>query len=251
MSGMKLVVLDRKAEPERPLAFYLAAEEWVAANVADECLFTWVVSSSVICGRNQNIAMEVDLDYCRRRGIRVYRRRSGGGCVYADTGNIMISYVTPMRGATVETVFARYSAMVAARLRAMGLDAEASGRNDILVGGRKISGGAFYLVGDKAIVHSTMLYDTDFDNMLRAITPARAKLAANGVTSVESRITTAQREGTSLTFNAFRDALVNGLTSGRIVLSDEQIAEIESLERRYYDPRWLRIDNHKPGSDAL
>ncbi|MDE6131459.1 MAG: lipoyltransferase, partial [Muribaculaceae bacterium] len=86
---MKHVVIPETPGQPRLLPFYLAAEEWVARELPrDEYFFTWIVDPTVIFGRNQLIDAEVDLEYCRRHGIRTFRRRSGGGCVFADRNNI-------------------------------------------------------------------------------------------------------------------------------------------------------------------
>ncbi len=232
---------------DRRLTFFLAAEEWVARALPDDdYIFTWVVSPTVICGRHQDIALEVDVDYCRTHDIDIVRRRSGGGCVYADRHNIMISYVCSMGKRSVADVFSTYSRLVADRLCAMGFDANASGRNDVVIGGRKISGGAFYRIGDKAIAHSTMLFDTDFENMMQAITPARAKLASKGVTSVSSHIVTAHELKPDMNFDFFRRNLVAGLETSRTMVTPENIAEIENIERCYRDPAWMRITSFKP-----
>ena len=89
---MKNVVLPRAEE--HSLAFYLAMEEYVAEHVEGEAFFVWRVDPTVIIGRNQDLEAEVNLDYCRDHGVKVVRRRSGGGCVYSDKGNIMISYIS-------------------------------------------------------------------------------------------------------------------------------------------------------------
>lgn len=233
----------------RRLSFFLAAEEWVAmAMPGDEWFFSWVVEPTVICGRNQDIAREVDLGYCREHGIDVVRRRSGGGCVYADGGNIMTSYVCSVGPRTYEEIFREYTERIATQLRNMGFDATAGGRNDVFVAGRKISGGAFYRLGDKAISHSTMLYDTDPANMSRAITPARAKLSAKGVSSVASRIITAREQNPTMSFDDFHFGLLNGLCDGSYTVTDSRLHEIEEIERRYHEASWLQIDE---GSDGL
>lgn len=235
----------------RSLPFFLAAEEWVARTLApQEWIFTWVVAPTVICGRHQDIANEVDLDFCRSRGIDVVRRRSGGGCVYADRGNIMISYVCAMQGRSVDKVFGDYARALAGQLRAMGFDAKTTGRNDVTIDGRKISGGAFYRIGDRAISHSTMLYDTDPENMLRAITPSRAKLAAKGVRSVASRITTAREHNPALSFDDFHRGLTAGLCDGEYRLSAADLTQIEELEKRYRLPSWLRFEASADKADA-
>lgn len=110
--------------------FFLATEEWVARSLpAGDWFFSWQVSPTVICGRNQEIDKEVDLVYCRRNGIDVVRRRAGGGSVFADRDNFMFSFITP--GDNVTETFARYTAMIADALRGIGINAEATGRNDI------------------------------------------------------------------------------------------------------------------------
>ena len=88
---MKNIVLPDKTE--RSLAFYLAMEEYVAKVVDGDSFFVWRVSPTVIIGRNQDLEAEVNLDYCRSHDVKVVRRKSGGGCVYSDMGNVLISYV--------------------------------------------------------------------------------------------------------------------------------------------------------------
>ena len=167
--------------------FYLAAEEFLAHMMHDEeFFFMWQVAPTVVVGRNQSVESEVDLDYCRRHDVDVCRRKSGGGAIYADQGNVMFSLVSP--GMNVAEAFARYLSLIIPALRSLGLPAEASGRNDVLVGGRKVSGTAFYQLGGHSVVHGTMLYDTDRTNMAACLTPGADKLRAKGVASVPSRI---------------------------------------------------------------
>lgn len=234
---MKHVILP--LEKSRRLPFYLAMEEWVAANMRnEECFFSWIVDDTVICGRNQDIDLEVNLDYCRAHGIDVVRRRSGGGCVYADRGNIMLSYITPQT--EVVTTFEHFTRSVAAVLQTLGINARATGRNDIVVDGRKISGNAFYHVPGASIVHGTMLYRTKMEHMLNAITPSKAKLASKHVQSVESRIATVSTLRPDLSMADFHAALDRGLSDGDVLtLTEAQVAQIEQLEQRYYQPEWL------------
>lgn len=222
----------------RPLAFFLALEEWVARNMPPaDYVFDWSVEPTVIIGRNQDLLTEVNVPYCREHGIDIVRRRSGGGCVFADRHNIMLSYVTPTTG--VEDTFAGFTGRVAARLRQMGFDAHAGGRNDILVGDRKISGNAFYHLPGRSIVHGTMLYDTDITHMLNAITPSRAKLESKRVQSVATRIVTARELKPGMSFAEFREALLSGLEDDSYTLTPSQVLEVQLLEQRYYAPGWL------------
>lgn len=225
----------------RPLGFFLAMEEWVAhcLDGGDDYFFSWVVGPTVIIGRNQDLRSEVDVDYCREHGIDIVRRRSGGGAVYADADNMMMSYITA--DTDVEKVFARYTAMVAAQLCELGLDARPTGRNDIGVGPeqRKISGNAYYLLADRSIVHGTMLYDTDLTNMLNAITPSRAKLESHKVKSVDARIITARQLLPDMGRDEFMSRLTAGLETGRRVLTPAEVEHIEAMAENYYDRRWL------------
>ena len=101
---MKNIVLPENLD--RSLAFYLAMEEFVARKIEGEAFFVWRVRPTVIFGRNQVLENEVNLEYCRSHGVEIVQRKSGGGCVYSDKGNIMISYISE-RGVVGE-VFDRY-----------------------------------------------------------------------------------------------------------------------------------------------
>ena len=243
---MKYVDLPESAA-NRHLPFYLAVEEYVARRFAaePELFFMWQVDPTVICGRNQMIAAEVDLPYCREHGIEVWRRRSGGGAVYADRSNIMMSYVTT--GTDIGSVFAGYTARMAAFLRSLGLDASDTSRNDVLIGSRKVSGNAFYRSGSRCIAHGTMLYNADPSRMAAVLTPSAAKLSANGVKSVPSRITTI-REHSSISLHCFMAAARNYMCGAEAVsLSEADIQEVEAIEKQYLSDQWLW--QHSPKGD--
>ena len=165
---------------------YLAIEQEIVKSVAEPMLFTWIVSPTVIYGRHQSAEVEVNEAYCREHGIAVVQRKSGGGCVYADEGNLMISFISPSTHS--EQVFAQFLAMVAQALQAKGLPAVTTAHNDILVDGRKVSGCACFTAPTGTIVHGTLLYDVNLEAMLAAITPTTAKLAKHGVASVRQRV---------------------------------------------------------------
>lgn len=248
---------DLRVRPRRA-AFYLAMEEWVARELpaAEYCVW-WVTQPTVVFGRNQDMKAEVNSEYCRSHGIDMIRRRSGGGCIYADGGNVMTGFITPT--VNVESTFAGFTARIAAQLQAMGIPAEVSGRNDITVDGRKISGNSFYHLPGRSIVHGTMLYDTDMENMLNAITPSRAKLESKQVQSVRSRIVTARELRPDLTFEDFCRALSDNIPDEKLVLTPGQVAEIEKLEQRYYEPEYFygshsaegRITRYIPGTGTV
>lgn len=236
---------------QRRLPYYLSLEEWVATNLPpDDYIFAWRVPPTVICGRNQDMPLEVNLSYCRANGIDVVRRRSGGGCVYADMNNYMFSYITA--GNDVEANFARYAAITAEMLRSLGLRAEASGRNDILVDGAKIAGNAFYLVNGRSIAHGTMLFDVDNERMLNAITPSRAKLQSKAVQSVQKRVTCLRTLGIDMSVEEFGKYAIDYFTGGKsITLTERQQAELDAIEKRYYSAEFLYGRLRSKENDSL
>lgn len=181
---MKNVILPDIGQ--QSLSYYLAVEEQVARQIDDEAFFVWQSDPTVIIGRNQVLEAEVNIEYCRDHNIEIVRRKSGGGCVYSDKGNIMISYIS--RRGDVSAVFDRYLSALTACLCSLGLDAVRSDRNDVLVGGMKVSGNAFHQLPDRSIVHGTLLFSTDFDVLEQAIRPPVEKLVRHGIRSVRQRV---------------------------------------------------------------
>ena len=236
----------------RRLSFYLAMEEYVARhlNHDDDCFFMWQVNPSVIFGRNQLIEKEVNIDYCKKHHIEMYRRKSGGGCVYADMSNVMFSYIT--RDENVNFTFNRYINLLVLVLFKMGIDAKANGRNDILIDGKKVSGNAFYHIPGHSIVHGTMLYDTNMENMVGSISPNNEKLISKGVESVRQRVALL-KDYTNLSLDEFKAFAVQQLCNETQVLTEQDIVEIEDLEKEYlthefiygHNPRYSVIRKHR------
>ena len=167
----------------------LALEEYVFRNklAAEDCLLFYVNASAIIIGRNQNTIEEVNAEVVAERGIQVVRRVSGGGAVYHDLGNLNFSFIT----SEVKGRFNRYESFtkpVTDVLRDMGVPAELGGRNDILVGGRKISGNAQFARPDRMFSHGTLLLDSDLDEVTRALRPKPGKVESKGVKSIRSRV---------------------------------------------------------------
>ena len=217
----------------RPLSFYLAMEDYLVQDMGGEedCLFMWQVEPSVIYGRNQVVENEVNLDYCREHGIKVYQRKSGGGCVYADRDNLMLSYVTNEEN--VGFAFNRFMTMVLLVLRKMGVEATGTSHNDIMIGSRKLCGTACRKTAKGCIVHSTMLYDTNMEHMLNAITPGPEKLERKGIASVRQRVTLL-KEYTSLGLEEVKVLIRETLCRGERRLTQEEIGRIEELKQIIY-----------------
>lgn len=228
------------------LTFYLAAEEWCARECEGDIFFQWQVEPTVIVGRNQIVDIEVDLPYCRRNSIDVCRRKSGGGCVFADRNNIMFSYITDCPD-SVATTFSGYTSGVAAMLRSLGLDSRSTSRNDVVIGDRKVSGNAFWHIPEtgRCIVHGTMLYSTDFTHMSHAITPSRSKLLSKGVTSTASRITTIREHLPEMSLDRFRKYARDFLCGTEELTPDAAgITAIEEIERELTADSWIYRKTH-------
>ena len=212
----------------RRLSFYLAMEEYVARQqLADDAFFLWQVEPSVIYGRNQVVENEVNLEYCREHDIQVYQRKSGGGCVYADHDNLMLSYIT--REQQVGFVFNRFVNMLLLVLSKIGVEATGTHHNDIMIGDRKVCGTACRVTPYGCIVHSTMLYDTNMQHMLQAITPSHEKLAKNGVESVRQRITLL-KDYTSLSLEEIKMLVIQTLCDTEYQLTEADVCVIEEIE---------------------
>lgn len=216
---------------ELGVAFYLAMEEYVAQHLAEEeCFFMWQVEPSVVFGRNQVVENEVNMDYCRQHGIHMYRRKSGGGCVYADSDNVMLSYVS--KGDSVGLAFNRFIQMVLLVLRRMGVEAVGTQHNDVLIGDKKVCGTACLHLDGCNIVHSTLLYSTNMDHMLQAITPSREKLESKGIQSVRQRITLL-KDHVSLSLEEVKTLIRQTLCDGELTLTERQVDEIEQAAQAY------------------
>ena len=226
---MKYISLP--SQEVRRLSFYLAMEEYVARRMDEPyAFFMWQVEPSVIFGRNQVAENEVNVAYCREHGIKMYRRKSGGGCVYADMDNVMLSYISD--GDQVGFTFNIFVQMILRVLRKMGIEATGTSHNDIMIGDRKVCGTAFYQLPGRSIVHSTLLYDTNMEHMLNAITPSAEKLQKKGIQSVRQRITLL-KDHTSLSLEEVKTLIRETLCKGERMLTPAEVAEIEKLEEDY------------------
>ena len=169
-----------------PLMDYLAMEADMVKTIQEPTVFTWVVSPTVIYGRHQCAEAEVNEAYCHAHGIAVVQRQSGGGCVYADRGNLMISCVSPSTRS--QEVFDQFLVLLSGALRQLGYEAVTTAHNDVLVAGRKVAGTACYTTPTGTVVHASMLYDVNLTDLEAAITPSEAKLAKHAVASVRQRV---------------------------------------------------------------
>ena len=211
--------------------YNMAFDEFCLEHLkADEPVFyLWQNRPSVIIGLNQSAYDEVNLPYLQEKGIVLARRVTGGGAVYHDLQNL--NYTITGRIRDLETDYPAYVETMARALRSLGVPAELSGRNDILVDGRKCSGYAKRMSKDRLMIHGTLMYDVDIDTLTKALAVPGSKLSAAGISSVRSRVANLKEYLPQFpTIQAFQEAL-QGLLAGddeEIRLTDDQLAQIEA-----------------------
>lgn len=226
---MKYILLP-KPDTIHQLPFYFAVEEYVARHYTDDDYFMgWRVNPTVMLGRNQLIDNEVNTDYCKEHKIDIFRRKSGGGCIYADKGCIQFSYIS--RAVNANETFAAYMQRMADLLKGLKIDAQLSGRNDILINETKVSGCAFYQLSNRSVLHNSLLFDTQLDHLSNALTPAKEKLQSKGVASVRQRVTNVATY-TQLDILAFMDYVRQEMCGTEVLeLTEEDMKGVAEIEK--------------------
>lgn len=226
---MKYILLP-KPDTIHQLPFYFAVEEYVARHYTNDDYFMgWQVNPTVMLGRNQLIDNEVNTDYCKEHKINIFRRKSGGGCIYADKGCIQFSYIS--RAVNANEAFAQYMHRMAELLRGLNINAQLSGRNDILIDDTKVSGCAFYQLSNRSVLHNSLLFDTQLDHLSNALTPAKEKLQSKGVASVRQRVTNVATY-TQLDILAFMDYVRQEMCGKEVIeLTEEDMKGIAEIEK--------------------
>ena len=168
----------------------LALEEYVLrqSQPDEDLLLFYINEPSIIIGRHQNTLEEINQDFVEQHGIHIVRRLSGGGAVYHDLGNLNFSFITNNQQESFQN-FRKFTTPVLRSLAKMGVSAELSGRNDILINGRKVSGNAQYNSKGRMVSHGTLLFNTDLSQVSEALHVPANKIASKGIQSVRSRVT--------------------------------------------------------------
>ena len=168
--------------------YNMAFDEYCLESLPiDEPVFyLWQNRPAVIVGFNQEVNTEVNLDYLKANGIALVRRVTGGGAVYHDLGNL--NYTIVGRSEDLERDYPEYASLMMKALQALGVPATLSGRNDILVGERKVSGFAKRVCKNRLMVHGTLMYDVDLEILTKVLNPSVTKLQSKGIASVRSRV---------------------------------------------------------------
>lgn len=187
----------------------LATEKYLLENTScDELtLYLWQNQNTVVIGRNQNPWAECNVSLLNEDGGHLARRLSGGGAVFHDLGNLNFTFLCSAENYDLK----KNLEVIKTACSLSGIDAEISGRNDILADGRKFSGNAFYNSKGKSYHHGTILISADKKKIAKYLTPTKAKLDAKGVKSVKSRVINLSELNHKLTIPDMRENMLSAL----------------------------------------
>lgn len=227
----------------------LATEQYLmnSDRIKPPFMLFYIEKDCIIVGRNQNTLEEINQQYCEEHGVTITRRLSGGGAMYQDMGNMCFSFVVPAD----EVRFGDFKDLVKPvvdALHEMGCTgAEVTGRNDIVVDGKKFSGNAMYTRGGKTFSHGTLMYNVNTDAVTHALHVPKDKIASKGIKSVRSRVTNIMKylkpQYQNLSTPEFRDELIKHIyhtdslkeaQQNEYQLTDADNAAIDKIEQKLY-----------------
>lgn len=225
----------------------LAIEEYLLKTMDVEkepVLLFYINQPSIIIGKNQNTIEEINTDYVEDNGIIVVRRLSGGGAVYHDLGNLNFSFITNDDGDSFMN-YKKFTQPVVDALAKMGVNAELSGRNDILAEGRKVSGNAQFSTKGRMFSHGTLMFDTEIDAVVSALKVKKDKIESKGIKSIRSRVANiSEFLKEQMTVEEFRLEILKSIFGGEeniryYELTEDDWANIHKLsEERYQTWEW-------------
>ncbi|WP_099353453.1 lipoate--protein ligase [Fredinandcohnia onubensis] len=219
----------------------LAIEEYALKNldINETYLLFYINAPSIIIGKNQNTIEEINTQYVEDNGIKVVRRLSGGGAVYHDLGNLNFSFITKDDGESFHN-YKKFTEPVIEALHKLGVNAQLSGRNDIEVEGRKISGNAQFSTRGRMFSHGTLMFDSEIDHVVSALKVKKDKIESKGIKSVRSRVANiSEFLNEKITIEEFRQMLLRYIfnTDGDVpeyVLTDKDWENIHELSKERY-----------------
>lgn len=222
--------------------FNMALDEYAVSSLdpSEDYFYFYQNKPAVIIGRNQNTIEEVNREYVNENNIIVVRRMSGGGAVYHDLGNVNFSFVVDYKPEDFNNI-ERFAKAIVKALEKLGINAEFSGRNDITIDGKKISGNAQYITKGRILHHGTLLFDSDLTVLSKALNVKPEKILSKGVKSVKSRVTNIKEYlKDDISIPTFKEMLlkyvfeVEGSELNEYILTPEDMKNITKLRDEKY-----------------
>ena len=216
-------------------------------DIAKEYFIFWRTSPTLLIGRYQNTLAEINMPFAKANDINIVRRVTGGGTIYTDPNGWQFSFIVKDPGErSIE--FITFTKPILDALSSLGIKAENSGRNDLIIDGRKFSGNAQYIRKDVVLHHGSLLFDTDLEQLVRALNVDDEKIISKGIKSVRSRVTNiAEHLDQKMKSEAFRDVMLEYLLEGMDTyeLSQKDIDRVNEIKRTQFDT-WEWNFGHDP-----
>ncbi|PAK46044.1 lipoate--protein ligase [Priestia megaterium] len=205
----------------------LAIEEYALKHldINETYLLFYINEPSIIIGKNQNTIEEINTKYVEDQQIHVVRRLSGGGAVYHDKGNLNFSFITKDDGNSFHN-FKKFTEPVVEALKKLGVNAELSGRNDLMAEGRKISGNAQFSTKGRMFSHGTLLFDSEIENVVSALKVKKDKIESKGIKSIRNRVANiSEFLEQKVTVEEFREMLLRYIFDGEENITEYKLTE--------------------------
>jgi lipoate---protein ligase len=218
----------------------IGSEEYFLSEFNDAVFYLYINDPCIVVGRHQNTYAEINSEYVKAHGIDVVRRMSGGGAVYHDTGNLNYGFIAKNEGQGIDSIFREYTLPIIKALKTLGVKASFSGRNDLMIDEKKVSGTAQYHYKDKILIHGTLLFSSDLSRVAESLNVDPRKFQDKGIKSVRSRVSniapflprTLSIE--SFSFNILREILAQEPAAEMYELTDADKTAIDKLAAEKY-----------------
>ena len=226
--------------------YYFATEK----IFEDTVFLFWRTTPTLMLGKYQNVAEEINQSFAKENNMNIVRRMSGGGTIYTDLGGWQFTFIDRDRENVIE--FKKYISPIIAALDNLGVHADFNGRNDLCIDNKKISGNAQYKLEESIIHHGSLLYDTDIEKMVNATTVDSYKIISKSIKSVRDRVTNISEhiKGRDITAEDFKKAMVDSILQANAIkeiykISPEDDKRIRELAAEKFN-NWASIYGRNP-----
>ncbi len=247
-----LCIVHKSTDP----FFNIATDEYIFKHIKEDVFMLWQNDNAIIVGKHQNALAEINRDYVREKGIHVVRRLSGGGAVYHDMGNLNFSFTHTGDDASKMVDFRKYTQPIIDVLQSLGVNATFEGRNDLMIDGKKFSGNAEHVVGNKVLHHGTLLFSSEMRDISGALNVNPLKYKGRATKSVPKRVTNiSDHLTTPLSLEAFRDRIMAHIVATHAdcepyEFSEEDLAKIQQIRDEKY-AQWDWNFGYSPEYDMV